>query len=116
MDMVVGILILLVLGLIVGALAKFLMPGDDPGGIVVTSILGILGAIVGGWIASTLEIGGITGLNWRSLVTALGGELVVLARVQDVFQFLRGGSSRPSYATRRSCLGNCAPRPLLLDR
>lgn len=48
MDMVIGILILLVLGLIVGALAKFLMPCDDPGGIVVTSILGILGAMVGG--------------------------------------------------------------------
>ena len=98
MDMVIGILILLVLGLIVGALAKFLMPGDDPGGIVVTSILGILGAIVGGWIASTLEIGGITGLNWRSLVTALGGALVLLLAYR-AFRLLTRGSSRPSYAT-----------------
>jgi uncharacterized membrane protein YeaQ/YmgE (transglycosylase-associated protein family) len=45
-DYVIGIAVLFILGLIVGALAKFLMPGDDPGGIVVTSILGILGAIV----------------------------------------------------------------------
>ena len=98
MNMVIGILILLVLGLIVGALAKFLMPGDDPGGIVVTSILGILGAMVGGWIASTLEIGGITGLNWRSLVTALGGALVLLLAYR-AFRLLTTGSSRPSYAT-----------------
>src|SRR5271166_1511096 len=98
MDMVVGILTLLVLGLIVGALAKFLMPGDDPGGIVVTSILGILGAVVGGWIASALEIGGITGLNWRSLVTALGGALLLLLAYR-AFRLLTRGSSRPSYAT-----------------
>ena len=98
MEMVIGILTLLVLGLIVGALAKFIMPGDDPGGIVVTSILGILGAMVGGWIASTLEIGGITGLNWRSLVTALGGALVLLLAYR-AFRLLTRSSSQHSYAT-----------------
>ncbi len=114
MEMVIGILTLLVLGLIVGALAKFIMPGDDPGGIVVTSILGILGAMVGGWIASTLEIGGITGLNWRSLVTALGGALVLLLAYR-AFRLLTRSSSQHSYATGGS--SSATPlRAVLLDR
>ena len=45
------------LGLIAGAIAKTIMPGDDPGGIIVTIIIGIVGAIVGGYIASALGIG-----------------------------------------------------------
>jgi outer membrane protein OmpA-like peptidoglycan-associated protein/uncharacterized membrane protein YeaQ/YmgE (transglycosylase-associated protein family) len=100
MDMVIGILALLVLGLIVGALAKFLMPGDDPGGIVVTSILGIVGAIVGGWIANVLEIGGITGLDWRSLVTAVGGSLVLLLAYR-AFRMLVPSSTHSSYGSGR---------------
>lgn len=44
----------LVSGLIVGALAKLIMPGKDPGGIIVTMLLGIAGAFVGGWIGQTL--------------------------------------------------------------
>jgi outer membrane protein OmpA-like peptidoglycan-associated protein/uncharacterized membrane protein YeaQ/YmgE (transglycosylase-associated protein family) len=105
MDMVIGILILLVLGLIVGALAKFLMPGDDPGGIVVTSILGILGAMVGGWIASILQIGGITGLDWRSLVTAVGGALVLLLAYR-AFRMLIPYSSTPSRVDSRTGIEN----------
>jgi uncharacterized membrane protein YeaQ/YmgE (transglycosylase-associated protein family) len=45
-----GILGWMVFGLIIGALAKLLMPGRDPGGIIVTMILGILGAVVGGFV------------------------------------------------------------------
>jgi len=101
MDMVIGILALLVLGLIVGALAKFLMPGDDPGGILVTSILGILGAIVGAWIANILEIGGITGLDWRSLITAVGGALVLLLAYR-AFRMLMPRSTSPSYVAGRT--------------
>jgi uncharacterized membrane protein YeaQ/YmgE (transglycosylase-associated protein family) len=37
-------------GLIVGALAKLVMPGRDPGGIIVTMVIGIIGALMGGWI------------------------------------------------------------------
>lgn len=47
----------IVLGLIAGAIAKAIMPGDDPGGIIVTMLIGIVGAIVGGLIASALDIG-----------------------------------------------------------
>jgi uncharacterized membrane protein YeaQ/YmgE (transglycosylase-associated protein family) len=51
-----GILIMIVLGLIVGAVAKLLMPGNDPGGIVVTILLGIAGAVVGGFLGRVLGL------------------------------------------------------------
>ena len=48
------ILMTLLVGLIVGALAKFLMPGDDPGGIIVTIIIGIAGAFVAKFIGQSM--------------------------------------------------------------
>ena len=44
----------IVFGLIVGALAKFVMPGRDPGGIILTSLLGIVGAVIGGFLGRSL--------------------------------------------------------------
>ena len=49
-----GILWMILLGLVVGAIAKFIMPGDDPGGIIVTIIIGILGSVVGGFLLGLL--------------------------------------------------------------
>lgn len=49
-----GILTWIVFGLIVGAIAKLLMPGRDPGGIIVTMVLGIVGALLGGFIGQAL--------------------------------------------------------------
>jgi uncharacterized membrane protein YeaQ/YmgE (transglycosylase-associated protein family) len=49
-----GILSWIVLGLVAGALAKFLMPGKDPGGCIITMILGVAGAMIGGFIGSRL--------------------------------------------------------------
>ena len=49
-----GILFTLIIGLIAGAVAKFLMPGKDPGGFIITIILGIAGAFVGTWIGQTV--------------------------------------------------------------
>jgi uncharacterized membrane protein YeaQ/YmgE (transglycosylase-associated protein family) len=49
-----GILGWILFGLIVGAVAKLLMPGNDPGGIIVTMLLGIVGAVLGGWIGRAL--------------------------------------------------------------
>jgi uncharacterized membrane protein YeaQ/YmgE (transglycosylase-associated protein family) len=46
----IGVLGWMLFGLIVGALAKLLMPGRDPGGIIVTMAIGIVGALVGGWL------------------------------------------------------------------
>ena len=50
-----GIILWIVMGLIVGALAKWIMPGDDPGGCFVTTFLGIAGAFVGGFIGTKLQ-------------------------------------------------------------
>jgi len=52
-----GIIGWIVLGLLAGAIAKAILPGDDPGGIIVTMLIGIVGALVGGFIASALDIG-----------------------------------------------------------
>ncbi len=52
-----GIIGLILLGLVAGVLAKAILPGDDPGGIIVTIILGIVGALLGGLIARALGFG-----------------------------------------------------------
>jgi len=49
-----GIIAWILLGLIAGAIAKAILPGNDPGGIIVTTIIGILGAIIGGFLATAL--------------------------------------------------------------
>lgn len=58
---VIGILIVAVIGLVIGAIAKLLMPGNDPGGWFVTMLLGIAGSWVGAFIASALGISGGVG-------------------------------------------------------
>jgi uncharacterized membrane protein YeaQ/YmgE (transglycosylase-associated protein family) len=50
----VGIVAFLILGLLAGAIAKALMPGDDPGGIIVTMAIGVVGALLGGFLAAAL--------------------------------------------------------------
>ena len=49
-----GIIAFIILGLIAGAIAKALLPGDDPGGFIVTAIIGIVGALLGGFVAGLL--------------------------------------------------------------
>ena len=73
-----GILAWIIMGLIVGVLAKFFMPGRDPGGIVVTILLGIGGAFVGGYLGSILGLGTVTGFNLGSLLLATGGAILLL--------------------------------------
>jgi uncharacterized membrane protein YeaQ/YmgE (transglycosylase-associated protein family) len=51
-----GILGWMVFGLVIGAIAKLLMPGRDPGGIIVTMLLGILGAVVGGFVGRAVGL------------------------------------------------------------
>jgi uncharacterized membrane protein YeaQ/YmgE (transglycosylase-associated protein family) len=50
------ILLWIVFGLVVGIIAKFLMPGNDPGGIIVTIVIGIVGALLGGWIGRAFGV------------------------------------------------------------
>jgi uncharacterized membrane protein YeaQ/YmgE (transglycosylase-associated protein family) len=50
----VGIIAFIILGALAGAIAKALMPGDDPGGFIVTTIIGIVGALLGGFLAGAI--------------------------------------------------------------
>jgi uncharacterized membrane protein YeaQ/YmgE (transglycosylase-associated protein family) len=49
-----GIIAFIILGLLAGLIAKAILPGDDPGGIIVTTLIGIAGAIIGGFLAAAL--------------------------------------------------------------
>ena len=74
-----GFLGWIVLGLLAGAIAKLIMPGDDPGGIIVTMLIGIVGAVIGGFLGS--RIFGIGLENFWSLQTwiiAIIGALILL--------------------------------------
>ncbi len=73
-----GILSWIVFGLIAGALAKWIMPGKDPGGFFVTIGIGIAGAFVGGFIGSLLGLGSVSGFNLGSFATAILGALLLL--------------------------------------
>lgn len=73
-----GIISWIILGLIAGALAKLLMPGRDPGGIIVTIIIGIAGAVVGGFIASAIGFGSVTGINLGSIIVSILGAILLL--------------------------------------
>ncbi len=75
-----GILSWIILGLIAGALAKAIRPGRDPQGCIVTMIIGIVGAVLGGWIATMLGWGTVTGaFNLRSILIATVGAIIALA-------------------------------------
>jgi uncharacterized membrane protein YeaQ/YmgE (transglycosylase-associated protein family) len=74
-----GILGWIVLGLIAGAIAKLIMPGDDPGGILVTMLLGIVGAVIGGFLGSRIfGIGLQTFWNLQTWIVAIIGSLILL--------------------------------------
>ena len=75
----------IIIGLIAGALAKFVMPGDDPGGFIITILLGIAGAIVGGFLASLIGIGG-GGTIWTIVIATLGA-IILLA----IYRAVAGG-------------------------
>jgi uncharacterized membrane protein YeaQ/YmgE (transglycosylase-associated protein family) len=83
----------IVFGLIAGIIAKALMPGRDPGGAIVTILLGIVGAVIGGWIGSALGVGG-RGEDagepgfFVSLIFAVIGAVIVLA----VYRLVTGRS------------------------
>ncbi|TWT88718.1 hypothetical protein Mal64_22060 [Pseudobythopirellula maris] len=74
-----GILSWILFGLIAGALGKLLMPGKDPGGCLITIILGIVGAVVGGFIATQFGYGKVDGFNIGSFFFAVIGTMILLA-------------------------------------
>ena len=73
-----GIISWIVLGLIAGYLAKWIMPGKDPGGFIVTILIGIAGGVLGGFIATAIGWGSVGGIGLRSILLAVGGSLVLL--------------------------------------
>lgn len=73
-----GILLWILFGLIAGAIAKVLMPGEDPGGFIVTILIGVVGALLGGWLGSVIFGVGISGFNLPSFLVAIGGAILLL--------------------------------------
>ncbi len=73
-----GILSWIILGLIAGILGKLLMPGKDPGGWIITILLGIGGAFVGGWVGNLVGLGTTGGLSLGSIATATVGAIILL--------------------------------------
>lgn len=80
-----GILSWILMGLIVGIIAKFLLPGKDPKGCIITILLGIGGAFLGGFIGSRLGWGTFTGFDLKSMLLAVGGAMILLV----VFRILK---------------------------
>lgn len=80
-----GILAWIVVGLIAGILAKIAMPGPDPGGVILTVVVGIAGAIVGGLIVNAiLGRPGVTGFDLPTVLVATLGSVLLLA----VYRFI----------------------------
>ena len=79
--MITALLFWIVVGLVAGALAKLVMPGPDPGGVVVTIVVGVAGAVLGGWLLSLAGIGGGAGSGgWMfSIVAGFIGAVILLA-------------------------------------
>ena len=73
-----GILTWIILGLIVGALAKWIMPGSDPGGLFITILIGIAGALLGGFLSTALGLGDVSGIHLGSVAIATVGALILL--------------------------------------
>ncbi|HSI82058.1 MAG TPA: GlsB/YeaQ/YmgE family stress response membrane protein [Solirubrobacterales bacterium] len=85
-----GIIGWILLGLFAGAIAKLVLPGDDPGGIIVTTLIGIAGALVGGFIASALDIGEIDEFfDLGTWLIAIGGALLLLI----LYRVFTGGTA-----------------------
>jgi uncharacterized membrane protein YeaQ/YmgE (transglycosylase-associated protein family) len=66
----------LLIGLVAGVLGKFLMPGKDPGGFIVTILIGIAGALLAGFVAQTMNWT-LTG-GWQNYAAATAGAVILL--------------------------------------
>lgn len=73
-----GILSWIFLGLVAGALAKFIMPGKDPGGIFVTILIGIAGGVVGGFLGTFIGLGHIRSFDLGGIFIATAGAVLLL--------------------------------------
>jgi uncharacterized membrane protein YeaQ/YmgE (transglycosylase-associated protein family) len=81
-----GLISWVLFGLVAGIVAKLLMPGKDPGGCIVTSLIGIAGALLGGFIATALGFGGVAVWDLGSFVVAVIGAILLLV----IYRALKG--------------------------
>jgi uncharacterized membrane protein YeaQ/YmgE (transglycosylase-associated protein family) len=73
-----SILTWIIVGIIAGALAKMVVPGEGPGGLIGDLIVGVVGAFVGGWIFNQFGHPGVSGFNLSSIIVAFIGSVVLL--------------------------------------
>lgn len=71
-------LVWIAFGFVAGILAKWIMPGKEPGGFIVTTLIGIGGAVLGGWLFSLLGEGIDDKISWKGMLAAVIGALVIL--------------------------------------
>lgn len=83
----IGIISWILVGLIAGVLAKLIMPGRDPGGFLLTIIIGMIGALVGGFVVQLLGGTGLTGFSLWSILVATIGSIILLA----IYRLFAGG-------------------------
>lgn len=69
----------IIVGLIAGAIAKMIHPGEDPGGWIASLIIGLVGSMVGGWVFSLVGFSSGSGLNLYSILVAVVGAVICLA-------------------------------------
>jgi uncharacterized membrane protein YeaQ/YmgE (transglycosylase-associated protein family) len=89
------ILWMLIVGLIVGALAKLFMPGKDPGGIIVTMLLGVAGSFVAGWLGRAFGLYREPGSGPGVIASIIGAMLLLL-----IYRLVVGGTHRHGGVTR----------------
>ena len=85
-----GLISWVLFGLVAGIVAKLLMPGKDPGGCIVTSLIGIAGALLGGFLATALGFGGVAAWDLRSFAIAVIGAILLLV----IYRALKGRGTR----------------------
>jgi uncharacterized membrane protein YeaQ/YmgE (transglycosylase-associated protein family) len=88
--MEIGIISWIVIGIIAGILGKLIMPGRDPGGFLLTIVIGMAGALIGGFLVRLLGGVGVTGFNFWSILVATLGAVVLLA----IYRLIAGGRER----------------------
>jgi uncharacterized membrane protein YeaQ/YmgE (transglycosylase-associated protein family) len=86
-----GIIAWIVLGLLAGFIAKAVLPGSDPGGLIATTLLGVAGALLGGFLARALDLGDIEDFwDLETWLVAIGGSILVLL----IWRAVAGGRTR----------------------
>jgi len=87
-----GFIVYIITGLLAGIIAKAIMPGRDPGGLIITTLLGIVGSVIGGWIGSRLLGYGSGDIGepgfFMGLILAVVGAVILLA----VYRLIKGRS------------------------